>query len=332
MKSAGYAPYLDCRPPHEDETALLAKWTEPSWLRDQIETQATNFAVANLVAYHVASAGATALADKVLLAELRCLLALSRNSPDPHGAELGFDPFLNRIRLAALTGRAEVAAAAIDECLNSSDGYESGDGGSLLYGDRLFAGVERERLNDLLRSEKLLITWRGGWLSMMDRESANSFVAQHAEPSSQLRVEIELRLRLGAPDPPEFSVDRSASLKRALHRALIYVDQLDPRPDDLLLAVTRAGLERLNEMSFICPSTSERWARTALRWFAAHAADRVPFAEDAVSQVRKRISERVARSLDAVAGPPSPNGPPAGGSVAVEHVAYVLDFLERAST
>jgi len=68
VKSAGYAPYLDYRPPHEDELALLAEWTEPSWLRDQIETQATNFAVANLVPKHLAEVKKRkeALVDKTL--------------------------------------------------------------------------------------------------------------------------------------------------------------------------------------------------------------------------------------------------------------------------
>ena len=68
VKSAGYAPYLDYRPPHEDERALLAEWSEPSWLRDQIETQATNFAVAKLVPKHLAEVRARkeALVDKTL--------------------------------------------------------------------------------------------------------------------------------------------------------------------------------------------------------------------------------------------------------------------------
>jgi len=68
VKSAGYAPYLDYRPLQEDEIALLAKWTEPSWLRDQIETLATNFAVAKLVPRHLAEVRERkeALVDKTL--------------------------------------------------------------------------------------------------------------------------------------------------------------------------------------------------------------------------------------------------------------------------
>lgn len=54
VRNAGFAPYLDYRPPQDDEQSLLDQVPEPEWLREHIESKAMGFAVANLVPRHLA--------------------------------------------------------------------------------------------------------------------------------------------------------------------------------------------------------------------------------------------------------------------------------------
>jgi len=51
--SAGYAPYLDYRPPSDSERQLIQEMEQPGWLRDEIETRALGYAVQNLVPNHL---------------------------------------------------------------------------------------------------------------------------------------------------------------------------------------------------------------------------------------------------------------------------------------
>ncbi|MCK9521707.1 MAG: DUF3883 domain-containing protein [Proteobacteria bacterium] len=53
VRSAGYAPYLDYRPPTESELALIRRMKEPDWLRKEIETRALDYAVRDLVPSHL---------------------------------------------------------------------------------------------------------------------------------------------------------------------------------------------------------------------------------------------------------------------------------------
>ena len=53
VRSAGYAPYLDYRPPTESEMTLIQQMDEPGWLRDEIESKALDYAVSNLVPSHL---------------------------------------------------------------------------------------------------------------------------------------------------------------------------------------------------------------------------------------------------------------------------------------
>ena len=263
---------------------------------------------------------------------LDSLLALSTTRRSARVGDLGLDPFLNRVRLAAFNGEVDAALLAIDDCLNNRADYSrDGDDGGLVHGVRLFTGSDRDRLHDLLRSEKVLIAWRSGRLSAMGDAAARELVARCSERWVQLRFEVELRLRLEGTSPPRYSLAPDDTLKRALHRALIYIDQLAPPPDDVLLNVTSRGLERLAEMSFVCPSTPHLWARTALRWFASCAVDHVPVAEHAVSEAHTRMSEEVVRNLDALVGAPPANGRGGGTSVGIEHANLIIDLLERTS-
>lgn len=54
VRNAGFAPYLDYRPPQDDEQSLLEQVPEPEWLREHIESKAMGYAVANLVPRHLA--------------------------------------------------------------------------------------------------------------------------------------------------------------------------------------------------------------------------------------------------------------------------------------
>ncbi len=53
VRGAGYAPYLDYRPPTESELGVIRKMEEPGWLRNEIESHALNYAVRNLVPSHL---------------------------------------------------------------------------------------------------------------------------------------------------------------------------------------------------------------------------------------------------------------------------------------
>lgn len=53
VRSAGYAPYLDYRPPTEAESKQIQKMEQPAWLRQEIETRALGYAVEKLVPNHL---------------------------------------------------------------------------------------------------------------------------------------------------------------------------------------------------------------------------------------------------------------------------------------
>ena len=53
VRGAGYAPYLDYRPPTESELALIRHMEEPGWLGSEIESRALDYAVRNLVPSHL---------------------------------------------------------------------------------------------------------------------------------------------------------------------------------------------------------------------------------------------------------------------------------------
>lgn len=53
IRNAGSAPYLDYRPPTEEETATLAGFTPPDWVRDNLESRAMEHAAIYLVPEHL---------------------------------------------------------------------------------------------------------------------------------------------------------------------------------------------------------------------------------------------------------------------------------------
>jgi hypothetical protein len=53
VRGAGYAPYLDYRPPTESELAAIRQMEEPGWLRNEIESRALDYAVRSLVPSHL---------------------------------------------------------------------------------------------------------------------------------------------------------------------------------------------------------------------------------------------------------------------------------------
>ena len=53
VSGAGYAPYLDYRPPTETEGALIQAMNQPCWLREEIESHALKYAVQSLVPAHL---------------------------------------------------------------------------------------------------------------------------------------------------------------------------------------------------------------------------------------------------------------------------------------
>lgn len=285
------------------------------------------FTVANLLAYHVARSDAP-LADRLLQAELGSLLAMHRRQESV--ASLGLDAFLNRIRLAAMSGGAGAAIHAIDCCLERVH-QENDRQDSLLYGVPIFAGSDLDRLHELLRIEKILIAWRSGKLSAMDERSARCLVSECSGSWAQLKDEVQFRLRLETTGPSGYSIAPGDTFKRALHRGLVYVDQVDPPAEDLVLKVICDGTRRLEEMSFVCPSTPHLWARTALRWFGSRAAECVPAAEKAVALTEARMRKAIARDLDASVGTPTPTVGIGDASAILKYTDPIIALLERAS-
>lgn len=53
VRGAGYAPYLDYRPPTGSELGVIRQMEEPGWLRNEIESRALDYAVRNLVPSHL---------------------------------------------------------------------------------------------------------------------------------------------------------------------------------------------------------------------------------------------------------------------------------------
>src|SRR5690606_19701371 len=53
IRGAGPAPYLDYRPPSEDELDLLEPIKSSSWLKDNLESQILEYAVLKLVPEHL---------------------------------------------------------------------------------------------------------------------------------------------------------------------------------------------------------------------------------------------------------------------------------------
>jgi hypothetical protein len=70
VRGAGYAPYLDYRPPTEAEQAALVHLEEPAWLRNEIESRAMDYAVKRLVPAHLLEVKTRKeeLADKTMAA------------------------------------------------------------------------------------------------------------------------------------------------------------------------------------------------------------------------------------------------------------------------
>jgi superfamily II DNA or RNA helicase len=51
-RNAGYAPYLDYRPPTEEERSLIAPSLDQGWLHSDLESRATSYAITHLVPRH----------------------------------------------------------------------------------------------------------------------------------------------------------------------------------------------------------------------------------------------------------------------------------------
>jgi hypothetical protein len=287
------------------------------------------FKVTNLLAYHLARTDGPVAGDGLLRAELACLLSLSSRQSPNLVARLGSDPFLNRIRLAALSGGVDVALTDIDRCLDCSH-FAATSPESLLYGLELFADSDGQHLAALLKVEKLLIMWRSGRLSSMHERAAAELIQHCSEGAPQLRAELEQRLSLETTSGPVFALVPGDTLKRALHRVLVYTDALDPAANRLLVEVMTQGLARLGEMTFVAPGTPDLWARTALRWLNCRSPRHVSTAQAAAQQAHARLGGSTESDLDSFVGPPPRDKSTAAVAVS-EHTNRLMDLLQTAS-
>lgn len=116
VTSAGYAPYLDYRPPTDDDLHLLQEMSEPNWLRDEIESRAMNYAVEKLVPQHLMEIKTRkeALIDKTVAA-VRERLTVEINYWDHQAEQLKQQELTGRINARINSGKARQRA---DELLN----------------------------------------------------------------------------------------------------------------------------------------------------------------------------------------------------------------------
>ena len=111
VHAAGYAPYLDYRPPTAQELTLIEGLPEPGWLRDGIDSQAMNYAVANLVPKHLEEVKSRkeSLVDKTVAA-VKARLTAEINHWDHRAEQLKQQELSGRTNARINSGKARQRA------------------------------------------------------------------------------------------------------------------------------------------------------------------------------------------------------------------------------
>lgn len=108
---AGYAPYLDYRPPTDLEHKLIQEMEQPGWLRDEIETRALGYAVQNLVPNHLEEVKSRKkeLVDKTMVA-VKERLTVEINHWDHRAEQLKQQELAGKINAKINSGKARQRA------------------------------------------------------------------------------------------------------------------------------------------------------------------------------------------------------------------------------
>jgi len=109
--AAGYAPYLDYRPPTDEERQLLKDMPQTDWIRDDIESLAMGHAVENLVPQHLREVKAhkEKLIDKTLAA-VKERLTVEINYWDHRAEQLKLEELAGKTNARINSGKARQRA------------------------------------------------------------------------------------------------------------------------------------------------------------------------------------------------------------------------------
>lgn len=113
-KAAGYAPYLDYRPLHEDEKTLIDKIEEPDWARSGLEAEVLAYAVEHLVPEHLSDVRSfkEELVEKTMKA-VKDRLTKEINYWDGRAQQLKQDELAGKINAKVNSGQARERADAL---------------------------------------------------------------------------------------------------------------------------------------------------------------------------------------------------------------------------
>ena len=111
VRGAGYAPYLDYRPPTDSERSLIKEIEQPGWLRNEIETRALGYAVQNLVPDHLIEVKTHKedLVDKTMAA-VRDRLTVEINHWDHRAEQLKQQELAGKVNAKINSGKARQRA------------------------------------------------------------------------------------------------------------------------------------------------------------------------------------------------------------------------------
>ncbi len=111
VSSAGFAPYLDYRPPTQAEHTLIQAIQQPRWLREEIESRTLQYAVQHLVPHHLQEVKARKeqLVDKTLAA-VKERLTVEISHWDHRAAQLKQQELAGKVNAKINSGKARQRA------------------------------------------------------------------------------------------------------------------------------------------------------------------------------------------------------------------------------
>ncbi|PIP36626.1 MAG: RNA helicase [Desulfobacterales bacterium CG23_combo_of_CG06-09_8_20_14_all_52_9] len=111
VRGAGYAPYLDYRPPAESEALLIRQMEQPGWIANEIESRALGYAVQYLVPTHLQEVKSRkeALVDKTMAA-VKERLTTEINYWDHRAEQLKQQELAGRVNARINSARARLRA------------------------------------------------------------------------------------------------------------------------------------------------------------------------------------------------------------------------------
>ena len=251
--------------------------------------------VTNLVAYHVARSDPRE-ASKLLSAGLYLVRKQTGRSGFPP-TDVAIDLLINRIRLLAVTGSVGLAIGLCSALLEPRETIEP------IYlahtdGLDLVPTNSRPTFLRIVRIERAVLRWRGGYPHTPDSKLADTALWRELDWRNTCRIN---QSHLSA-------VRKGDTLKRALHRGIVTADEGVEPTDPASVEVLRQGLEQLEIMHFICPSTPLLWVQRIQS--ALSDQDELPKGtETSYDRLSDRAAIATIRNLNRLLGLPSKTEP-----------------------